>query len=467
MEIEFRGAAGEVTGSKHLVRTEKSTILLDCGLFQGHRRESNERNRDLGLPVRELDAVVLSHAHIDHSGALPILVKQGYRGPIFATPATRDLCAAMLTDSAMIQESDARYINKSIERDHLPMDPVEPLYTTEDVEQVLRQVVSVPYRHPHRIADDAVLTFLDAGHVLGSAICVLDIDDVGETKRMAFTGDLGRLEMPLLRDPEIPTGVQLLMMESTYGNRDHAKIRDMDGALAKLIHRVHARKGRLIIPSFALERAQEILFVLHRLAEEELIPPTRVFLDSPLTIRITEIFKLHAECLEPSLRAMLRAGDSPFDFPGLAYISDVEQSKGLDRDNETAIIIAGSGMCEGGRVVHHLRAAIESDRNAVAIVGYQAAHTLGRRLVEHRAKVRIFGVDRDVRAEVAVLDGFSAHAGRTDLLQFAEAVRSAGPLRQIALVHGETDASSSLAEALERHKFPSVFVPQRGSRIRF
>ncbi|MFO0662908.1 MAG: MBL fold metallo-hydrolase [Polyangiaceae bacterium] len=467
MEFEFLGGAGEVTGSKHVLRTEESKVLLDCGLFQGRRRESNERNRTLGLPTG-IDAVVLSHAHIDHSGALPVLVKQGYRGPIFATPATRDLCAAMLSDSAFLQAADARYINKIIERDHVDMLPVEPLYTPEDVEQVLRQMVSLPYGKTERITRDVTLTFRDAGHVLGSALSLLDVDDVGEKKRILYTGDLGRTGMPLLRPPEVPSGVSLMIMESTYGDRDHAPMRTMDDALAKLVHRVHARGGTLVIPTFALERAQEVLFVLARLLKTGAIPQVRVFVDSPLAVRITEIFKLHPECLHASLRENSSDGfDTSFDFPGLTYVSDADASKALDQRTEPSIILAGSGMCEGGRVVHHLRAFLESDRNAVAIVGFQAQHTLGRRLAEGRDEVRIFGVPRKVRADIAVLDGFSAHAGQSDLVAFAEGVRDAGPLRQVVLVHGESAAQQALAKKLDERHFPSVTVPPRFGRLRF
>ena len=290
MQIEFIGAAQTVTGSKHLIRTKHATVLLDCGFFQGRRHESNERNKNLGVDGGSLDAVVLSHAHIDHSGALPLLVKQGYEGPIFMTPATRDLCAAMLEDAAMIQKSDAAFINKTIERDGTDMEHVEPLYDAKDVVRVLEQTISVPYHKKHQVAPGVFLTFLDAGHVLGSAITVLDIDDEGEPKRLVFTGDLGRKHIPILRDPEVPTGARILITESTYGNRLHKPIEAMSEELAAVLKRTFERGGKLVIPSFALERAQEIIFALSDLKNRGLMPNMPIYVDSPLTVKVTDIF---------------------------------------------------------------------------------------------------------------------------------------------------------------------------------
>ncbi|HEX7604869.1 MAG TPA: MBL fold metallo-hydrolase, partial [Polyangiaceae bacterium] len=298
IDIQFVGAAQEVTGSKHLIRTKHATVLLDCGMFQGRRRESIEKNKHLGFDALKVDVAVLSHAHIDHSGALPFLVKNGFDGSIFATPATRDLCAVMLEDAAMIQESDARYINKTIERDHVDMDPVEPLYRQKDVAAVLSRMVGVPYRKPMSIADGVKLTFFDAGHVLGSAVVALDIEDEGKSKRLVFTGDLGRMNMPILRDPEVVTGVSTLLIESTYGDRLHEPIGAMEEELAGIIQRVVKRGGKIVIPSFALERAQEVIFALKRLRIRGEIPAIPVYVDSPLTVKITDIFKLHPECYD-------------------------------------------------------------------------------------------------------------------------------------------------------------------------
>ncbi|UCH30504.1 MAG: MBL fold metallo-hydrolase [Myxococcales bacterium] len=466
MQVEFVGAVGgDVTGSRHIVHTEKARILLDCGLFQGRRSETIERNRDLGFRAKDVDVMVLSHAHIDHSGALPRLFRQGFRGPIYCTPATRDLCAAMLEDSAEIQAQDAAYINKKIERDGARMDPVQPLYEQKDVIGTLELMVNVPYHKPVQIAEGVTLTYYDAGHVLGSAMVALDVDVVGESRRLVFSGDLGRRHMPILRDPEVPPGASCLLMESTYGDRTHDPIERMEDELLDVIVRTVKRGGKVVVPSFALERAQEVIYALKQLDEQGRLPEVPVYVDSPLTVKLTDVFRIHPECFDQQTREILTTGDSPFDFARLRYVSSVEDSKAIDRSEEPAVVISASGMCEFGRVVHHLAATIENRKNTVLIVGFQAQHTLGRRLVERRPRVRIYGVERERRAEVAILNGFSAHAGQDDLLEFAEAVREAGPLRQIALVHGEDGPRETLKGLLEERGFPSVSTPRRGDRI--
>ncbi|MGB8223315.1 MAG: MBL fold metallo-hydrolase [Polyangiales bacterium] len=466
MQVEFVGAVGgNVTGSRHVVHTENACILLDCGLFQGRRADSVERNRELGVRAREIDVVVLSHAHIDHSGALPRLYRQGFRGPIYCTPATRDLCAAMLEDAAAIQAQDAAYINRKIEKNGSRMKPVEPLYDQDDVVGTLGLMVGIPYHRPQRIAEGVVLTYYDAGHVLGSAMVALDVDVVGERRRLVFSGDLGRRNMALLRDPEIPPDASFLIMESTYGDRNHDPIEQMDDKLHAVITRTIERGGKVIVPSFALERAQEIIYALKRLRGQGRLPDIPVYVDSPLTVKLTDVFRIHPDCFDEETRRLLIDGDSPFDFDGLRYVSSVEDSKAIDRRDEPCVLISASGMCEFGRVVHHLVAAIESQKNTVLIVGFQAQHTLGRRLVELQPRVRIFGVERERRAEVAVLNGFSAHAGQDDLLEYAEGVRAAGPLRQVALVHGEDQPRNMLKALLEERGFPSVHAPLRGDRI--
>ncbi len=463
--IEFVGAARTVTGSMHLVHGAKATVLLDCGMFQGRREESFEKNRNLALDPTKIDAVVLSHAHIDHSGALPLLVKKGYQGPIFATPATRDLCAAMLEDAAMIQAADARHVNKLADAHVDDVHAIEPLYTERDVNDTLDQMISLPYHHRLQIAPGFVLTFLDAGHVLGSALCVLDVDaENGAHRRLCFTGDLGRKNMPILRDPEIPEGVDVLLTESTYGDREHQPVQEMDDELGAIVRRTHARGGKVVIPSFALERAQEIVLSLKRLAREKKIPKLPVYVDSPLTVKITDIFKLHPECYDDETRALLRK-DSPFDFAQLEYVSDKEESKQIDVSREPSVIISASGMCESGRIVHHLKATIEDDKNTICIVGFQAQHTLGRRLVEQRARVKIFGVERDRRAEVIVMNGYSAHADRRDLVDFAVATRARGRVSKVALVHGEPKAQAALREALGARGFADIVAPEAGDRL--
>jgi metallo-beta-lactamase family protein len=465
MHIDFVGAAQTVTGSKHVIRTKHASVLLDCGMYQGRRREANEHNQNLGVNPGELDAVVLSHAHIDHSGALPILVKQGYEGPIYTTPATRDLCAVMLEDAAMIQAADARYINKAIKRDHAPMDPVEPLFGPEDVIRVLQQMIAVPYHRKMTIAPGISISFHDAGHVLGSAVTAIDVDDAGKHKRIVFTGDLGRKKMPILKDPEVIDGANVLVTESTYGDRLHKPIGAMEDELGDVLMRTYKRGGKVIIPSFALERAQEVLYAIRALRKQGRMPPMPIYVDSPLTVKITDIFKLHPECYDAETRALIQSDDSPFDFDHLHYVTDKEESKAIDASDTPAIIISASGMCEAGRVVHHLKATIESEKNTVCIVGYQAQHTLGRRIVERRQRVKIFGVERDLRAEVAVLNGFSAHADQKDLVEYAEDLKARGPLTHVAMVHGEPQAQDVLGQKLRSAGLENVYAPATGTSI--
>lgn len=465
IELEFVGAAQTVTGSAHVLRTRHATVLLDCGLYQGRRQESIERNKNLPIDVHTLDAVVLSHAHIDHSGALPVLVKRGYQGDIFTTPASRDLAAAMLEDAAMIQAADARHVNKLIDVERLDMRRVEPLYDRKDVRQTLEQMETLAYRRPpHEIAPGVKLSFIDAGHVLGSAIVLLDVDDDGLQRRICYTGDVGRRDMPILRDPEIPHGIEMLVMESTYGDRLHPPIQEVGEELGAVITRTVKRGGKVVIPAFALERAQELVFALKKLSRDGRIPKVPVYVDSPLTVKITDVFKLHPECYDEETLELLRR-DSPFEFPELRYVDDKEESKAIDADPRPSVIISASGMCESGRVLHHLKAIVEDHRSTVCIVGFQAQHTLGRRLVEKRDRVKIFGVERNRHCDVVVLNGFSAHADQRDLVDFAVAARDHGKLRRIALVHGEPKAQEALRTKLLEQDFPSVDVPSAGTRM--
>jgi metallo-beta-lactamase family protein len=467
IEFEFLGGAQMVTGSKHLLRTSRATVLLDCGLFQGRRAEALRRNHELRVDGAQLDGVILSHAHIDHSGALPLLHKSGYEGPVYATPATRDLCVPMLFDAANIQESDARHIRHLIDAGHADIEPVEPLYSDDDVTRLLGHMVSISYHHPFRVAPGVEMTFLDAGHVLGSAITVLDIEDEGRRVRVAFTGDLGRGKMPILRDPEIPDGVDHLLMESTYGDRLHDPIEQMTPALGEVVAKTVARGGKVVIPSFALERAQEVVFALKKLQTTGKLPRIPVYVDSPLTVKLTDVFKLHPECYDRETAALLRSGESPFELEGLTYVSEVEDSKAIDAASGPAIIISASGMCEAGRILHHLRATIGSDKNTILIVGFQAEHTLGRRLAERRGQVRIFGVMHERAADVVVLSGFSAHADQAGLVRFAGDVGRRGSLRRIVLVHGEPPAQHAFAEKLRAEAVClDVVAPAIGDRLR-
>ncbi|MCW5837825.1 MAG: MBL fold metallo-hydrolase [Labilithrix sp.] len=470
MLIEFVGAARTVTGSRHLIRTRRANVLLDCGMFQGRRKESIRQNQDLGFDARAVDAVILSHAHIDHSGALPLLVRQGFEGPIYATPATRDLCSVMLEDSAMIQANDARFINKMIERDKADMDPVEPLYGPEDVVRVLERMVAVPYRRTVDVADGVRVTFFDAGHVLGSAVSAIDVEETavgarGKHKRVVFTGDLGRKHMPILRDPEVVDGAHALITESTYGDRLHKPIAAMEDDLAAVLERTYARGGKVVIPSFALERAQELLYAINALKHRGRMPKMPVYVDSPLTVKITDIFRLHPECYDAETRALIRENRSPFDFEEVRWVTDKEDSIAIDASPEPCVIISASGMCEAGRVVHHLKATIEDAKNTVCIVGFQAAHTLGRRIVERRPRVRIFGVERELRAEVALMNGFSAHADQRDLVEYAGELGARGPLGRIALVHGEEGAQRALIAKLKENGLDGAVAPEAGTTL--
>lgn len=465
IEIKFIGAAGTVTGSKHLLRTSRASVLLDCGLFQGHRREADEKNRNFSIDVDKIDAIVLSHAHIDHSGALPSIFKMGYRGPIYATPATHDLCSPMLMDTAFIMKSDSEHIEKLIAKGVRNLEPSEPLYSAEDVTGVLSLFMGLPYHKPQVIAAGITLTFIDAGHVLGSAISILDIEDEGQRKRLAFTGDLGRKHLPILRSPEVPEGVDCLLMESTYGDRLHDPIELTTSALADVINRTCKRGGKIVIPSFALERAQEVIYELKILHDQNRIPSIPVYVDSPLTVKLTDIFKLHPECYDGQTFELFQSNKSPFDFPGLEYVSDVEESKKISAASWPCIVISASGMCEGGRILHHLTATIEDPKNTVMIVGYQAENTLGRRLVEKRPEVKIYGVMHSLKAEVVVLNGFSGHADQRGLLRFSDAVREHGHLEKIILVHGESKSQAVLKGKLREQGFQAVEIPAPGEIV--
>ncbi len=432
MRIKFLGAARQVTGSMHLVTTTDGSILIDCGMFQGRRDESRERNRNLPAEAVKADVMILTHAHIDHSGAIPTLVKLGFRGRIYATPATRDLCAYMLRDSARIQEGDAAYLNKKF-ADDPEWKKIEPIYDEEDAVKALESFVCVAYGAEFQPLPGVKARFLDAGHILGSAQIALEADG----KRLIFSGDLGRKGLPILRDPEIPRPpIDYVLMESTYGNRVHGSVTEMHDDLARVVGETVKRGGKVIIPAFAVGRTQEVVYALNHLQRAGRLPDVPVFIDSPLSVNVTEVFKLHPECFDPETRKFLAQHGDAFGFEGVKYIQLREESMRLNGLREPAVIIASSGMCEGGRVLHHLRNNVEDPRNTICIVGYQAQHTLGRRIVERRPRVKIFGVERDLRAQVAVLNAFSAHGDKNDLMAFARACRGA---KEIFLIHGEPE----------------------------
>jgi metallo-beta-lactamase family protein len=462
MRIFFAGAARGVTGSQHLLEFNGTRLLLDCGLYQGRRKEANERNRHLPFDPRQVDAMILSHAHIDHSGNIPTLVKQGFRGSITCTPATRDLCSVMLRDAAHIQEADADFMN----RKHANQleEPVVPLYNEGDVLKALKQFRSLAYHQATPLLPGVTCTLLDAGHVLGSAIVQLDIDLAPHRLRLVFSGDLGRRNMAILRDPEIPESPEVLILETTYGDRLHSPMAGMEAQLAEVINRTVARKGKILVPSFSLERTQEFVYALHRLTLRKAIPPIPMYVDSPLSVRITEIFKLHPECFDDETLAFMRANGDPFGFENLTYLSTVEDSKALNDREGPMIIMAASGMCEAGRILHHLRNGIEDGRNTILIIGFQAKNTLGRKIADRESVVRIFGVERSLEAEVVVMDAFSAHADRDDLLDFVKGCRSS--LRKVFLVHGEEEQMLPLGKHLTEMGIPAVQAPMLGEFAR-
>jgi len=460
MEIQFLGAAQTVTGSQHLISVNGSRILLECGLFQGKRRESFERNRTLPFDATSVDVLILSHAHIDHSGNIPNLVRSGFRGSIYCTFATRDLCSAMLRDSAYIQEQDVAYVNKKRARKGQP--PVEPIYTHADAITSLEHFVSVGYDRPVYVAPGVRCTFLDAGHILGSAIVLLEIEEGQRRVRLLFSGDLGRQDMPILRDPAPAPVADVLLIESTYGDRFHQPHEEAEGRLHRLIDETCAHGGKVVIPAFTVGRTQEIVYSLHRLASANELPRVPIYVDSPLAVNVTEVFRLHPECYDEEVREFMSRDRhrDPFGFERLRYIRNVEDSKALNDLEGPAVIISASGMCEAGRIQHHLKHTIGDPRNAVLIVSWQAPHTLGRRLVERRPVVKIFGQEYPLRARVETINGYSAHADRKGLLGWAKPI--ARDLRQAFVVHGDPDPAAALAEGLEDIGVRNAAVPGRG-----
>jgi metallo-beta-lactamase family protein len=465
MQIQFWGAAGCVTGSMHLLSVNGNNLLLDCGLYQGRRKEAFERNRNLPFDAREIDAVILSHAHIDHSGNLPSLVKAGFTGPIYATSATRDLDAYMLLDSAHIQESDVAYVNKRRARQGKRL--FEPLYTRREAMDTLAHFTTVEYGRSFEPVPGVQVHFRDAGHILGSAIVVIDVNEAGRQRRLVFSGDLGRRGLPILRNPQVAENVDYLIMESTYGSRLHASTGEAKDMLRQAAQEVYDRHGKLIIPSFAVGRTQELVYRLDQLWEEGQLPPIDVFVDSPLAVNVTEVFRLHPECYnEEMLAAMLAESDrDPLGFRHLRYIRNVEDSKRLNELKTPAVIISASGMCEAGRILHHLKHNIDDSRATVLFVGYQAEHTLGRKILEGQDPVPIFGEEYRVRAQVKRAEGYSAHADRTELLDWAARVQAQGDLKRVFLVHGEEEGLLALSDGLREQGVPQVDIPERGQAV--
>lgn len=465
MKISFYGAARTVTGSKHLLEINGTRILLDCGLFQGKRSETQTTNLNFDFDPKRIDVLILSHAHIDHSGNIPNLVKQGFDGDIVCTSATRDLCATMLPDSGYIQERDVEFVNKRRKKRGEP--PVEPIYTHQDALESLEYFTTQGYRRTRQVAPGVSLTFLDAGHMLGSTVVILDIEDHDDNreKRLVFSGDLGRKGIPIIRDPEIVDRADLLIMESTYGNRLHETYEASEKKLERIVNETSRRGGSIVMPSFAVGRTQQLVLSLHQLSEQGDIPHLPIFVDSPLAVNATSVFQLHPECYDDEIRAfMTEAGvRNPFGFDDLTYVRKVEESKQINHRKDSLIIISASGMAEFGRIRHHLSNRIEDEKNTVLITGWQAENTLGRRLVDGAEMVRIFGEEHTVRARVEVLNGFSGHADRDEMTGWIGAMQTKP--ERVFLVHGEEESALDFQKTLTDKFAMQVEVPVLGQKV--
>jgi metallo-beta-lactamase family protein len=464
MQIQFYGAVRTVTGSQHLITVNGRRILLDCGLYQGARQESYRRNQNLPYDAADIDVLILSHAHIDHSGNIPNLVKSGFRGDIVCTYATRDLCAIMLRDSAKIQEYDIEYLNKKQSRQNLP--PLAPIYTLADAVHSLKQFIGIGYDRPYQVAPGVVLTFYDAGHMLGSAIVALDIEEEGRALRLVFSGDLGRPNRPILCDPAVVSSADVLLIESTYGDREHDDPVESEHKLQRIINRTYKRGGKIIVPAFAVGRTQELVYRLRQLVETRDIPSDLpVYVDSPLAIDATAVYRLHPEAYDEEMADYIlqNGGRDPFGFDMMRYTRTTAESKELNFLRQPAVIISASGMAEAGRILHHLKNNVEDTRNTILIVGWQAPDTLGRRLVEKQPTVKIFGETYQLNAQVETINGFSAHADRSELLAWVGQIGQRP--QHTYIVHGEEAPALALAAALRQRGFADVHVPELGQRF--
>ncbi|HEX3232650.1 MAG TPA: MBL fold metallo-hydrolase [Gemmatimonadales bacterium] len=455
IRLTFWGAAGQVTGSMHLLEAAGGRFVLDAGLFQGRRAQSHALNATLPFDPRRLDGVVLSHAHIDHSGRLPLLVRHGFHGPIYATPATRDLSAVMLPDAAHIQEKDHEFLQRRGQAGP----ESEPLYSTADAIAVQDLMVGVPYRRITHLRKHLALEFVEAGHILGSASLDLRITE-GGNHRLVFSGDIGRTGLPIIRDPEAPSGpIDTLIIESTYADRDHGTVRGAEERLGEAIRRTAARGGKVLIPAFALGRTQEIVYSLHQLHRAGRIPDLPIYIDSPLAVDTTTVFRMHPEIFDQRERLVTEAVHL-FDFPMVRYVRDVKESMALNTLQGPAVIIAASGMAESGRILHHLANHIGDHRNLILLVGFQAEHTLGRRLQNGEETVRILGQQHERRAEIETIAGYSAHADRNELRAWIR--RLGGPIRRAFAVHGEPQALGAMATILREEGVREVHLPKHG-----
>jgi metallo-beta-lactamase family protein len=462
MKIHFYGAARTVTGSQILLEVNGAKILLECGLFQGKRADTYHFNQNFMFDPKSVDVLLLSHAHIDHSGNIPNLVKQGFSNNIYATEATVSLAEIMLRDSGYIQESDIQYVNKKRARRGEP--PMEPLYTYEDAELACDLFRPIKYDQKFQVADGVYATFVDSGHILGSASIVLDINENGKNTRLWFSGDIGRDGLPLLKDPIMPNNADYMIMECTYGDKSHSDPEQAFLEFRDVTQKTINRGGKIIIPAFAVGRTQELVYFLNRMLVAKDIPPIPIYVDSPLAVNATDIFKKYYHLFDRETQEFIRGEKhTALSYPNLIYTRSVEESKALNDLKGPAIIISASGMAEAGRILHHLRNNIENPLNTIMIVSWQAPHTLGRRLAERQKTVRIFGQLFERRAEIATIGGLSAHAGQTKLIDYAKATKDT--LKGLYLVHGEERSANVLMEKLEQNHIAPVYFPDRADYV--
>ncbi len=462
VELLFHGAAGEVTGSMHMLRFDGRWFALDCGLFQGSRSESESKNQQWPVPPRDISAVILSHAHIDHCGRLPKLVRDGFDGPIYCTPATRDLCAVMLPDSAHIQEEDVYYLNKKRARKGLP--PIEPLYSYSDAVAAVSQIQTVSYNRWVQVDHGLLALFQEAGHMLGSAGVRLEFAKRnGNTRSLYFSGDVGRLNIPVLRDPADFPQTDIVLCESTYGGRNNEDAGNSRERLVQIVRSTIERRGKVIIPAFSVGRTQTLVYYLSQEFAAGRLPCVPVYVDSPLAVDATAVFKMHPECYDTEARQFMKRNGDLLGNRCVTYIRDVEESKELHRNPQPCVIISASGMCEAGRIRHHIKNNVENPACTILIVGYQAHNTLGRRLAEGARTINLFHETYEVRAGVEQLHGFSAHADQRDLLRMLQPL--SGQAQQVFLVHGEEDQADALASLLRERGFANARCAQRGQRV--